>query len=462
MPDPLFLRSGDTLPGGKYVLVEPLGRGAMGVVFWAKDRHLNRDVALKFLSDQARRNPEIKLRFLREARALARIRNPHVVQVYEVSPDDAEELFIAMEYLVGDDLAARLAKGWRPSTSEAVNLVLQACDALAAAHREGVVHRDLKPSNLFVTRDGVLKVVDFGVSRILSEPRLTRTGEAIGTPYYMSPEQVRSEPQLDHRTDVWSLGVILYELTCGRRPFEGTSIGEVISGILGETPRTLLRRGVNAPPRLDEIVAKCLEKDPSRRFRDIDELTQTLRLFATELTPEPVQQTTQRLSNGSTAESPVTSPPTSAPSAPAPHRSHGAWYVLAGAVVGATLVSSLTAFVLWKRSNASATVQTLAAAVPAASSQLVSAAPPAPPLPEPVAALVESATPVLTASAARPVVVSNKPALPIRSAQASREANAHNSSAPAASSTAEHAPKQSWLPAQPAGAAISPYADAKP
>jgi len=481
MFDPVFLKSGDTLPGGKYVLIQTLGRGAMGIVFWATDQHLHRDVALKFLSDRARQYPEVKQRFLREARALAKIQNPHVVQVYEVSADDADELFIAMEYLVGSDLAARLATGWRPSVAEAIELGLQACAALMAAHRQGIVHRDLKPSNLFLTREGVLKVVDFGVSKMLNEPRLTRTGEALGTPYYMSPEQVRCEPDLDQRTDVWSLGVIFYELLCGSRPFEGTTIGEVMSGILSEAPRTLEARGVCVPPALGEVILRCLEKDRARRFPDVQALARALQGLPT-ATPqtseptlhpkaEPPDQFASTLA--SEPSPPVRVEPAAHTTRAATSSASRSMYVLGGALAGAVLASVVVLAVAWGRREPTTAVHGLAPAaqrspvLPARESELhAKAIDLAPPGPVSAKAARETSQPPAAHPAPRqssPARSQGRPLAPalsqeavVRDAPASSAAEA----APRASASARNATSTNgWLPAEPAGAAVSPYAE---
>lgn len=276
--------------GGKYRIDGMLGAGGMGVVLAATHLDLDAPVAIKVLRDELLRSEEIVARMLMEARAAAKMRGAHVVRVLDVARLESGAPYIVMERLEGSDLAAVLqARGALPM-QEAVDYVLQACEGLAEAHAAGIIHRDLKPENLFLaqTPEGLLlKILDFGISKDLGSslqlgPRsvLTNAGCAVGSPYYMSPEQMRASLKVDGRTDIWSLGAMLYELLKGKCPFEGDSLPEVCAKVLADEPEPLFTGDEEGPAQLAAIVHRCLRKNPNDRFGTVTELATALRDFA--------------------------------------------------------------------------------------------------------------------------------------------------------------------------------------
>jgi serine/threonine-protein kinase len=271
--------------GGKYRLTRALGEGGMGVVFEAEHLRLRQSVAIKFLRTDVLAQEDAVERFEREARASCRIRGPHVVHVIDVDADAHGRPYIVMEMLRGRDLEAELHVRGALPIAESVDWVLQACAALSEAHAAGIVHRDLKPSNLFLAEEAgtrVLKVLDFGVSKVaLDEPSATATGLTVGTPLYMAPEQVRSSRDVDARADVWSLGVILYELIAGSPPFLGTTTAAIAAIVADATPSLKeVRREV--PEELDRAVMTALAKSPVDRFPDVEALGAALVPFASD------------------------------------------------------------------------------------------------------------------------------------------------------------------------------------
>jgi len=245
-----------------YRIIEKLGAGGMGVVYKAEDTALQRTVALKFLPPELTRDADAKQRFLHEARAAARLDHPNICAVYEVGEADGQ-LFLAMACYEGMTLREKLQEGLLP-WDEAAALAMQAAAGLSEAHAHGIVHRDIKPANLFLTAKGQVKILDFGLAKLAGASALTQTGTTVGTAHYMSPEQARGET-VDARSDLWSLGCVLYELVAGRTPFRGDYAQAVIYGILNEAPPPLAEFAPDAPAVLQGVVAKCLSKDPAAR-----------------------------------------------------------------------------------------------------------------------------------------------------------------------------------------------------
>ncbi|MEO6603832.1 MAG: protein kinase [Polyangiaceae bacterium] len=277
---------------GKYRVESVVGSGGMGVVLCATHLELGQRVAIKVLTlpeDYARRN-EARERFLREGRATAALVSDHVVRVYDVGTLETGAPFMVMELLRGQDLARTLQQSGRLGTELSCECVRQAAEAISCAHAQGIVHRDLKPSNLFLTHrsDGspLVKVLDFGISKTTGtelEPltgNLTEARSVLGTPFYMSPEQVRDAKMVDLRTDIWSLGLILHELLSGSPAFEGTTLPGVCAAIAADPPAALRLKRPEVPVEVEAIVLKCLEKDANRRFQSARELVDKLTPWA--------------------------------------------------------------------------------------------------------------------------------------------------------------------------------------
>lgn len=287
-----MIESGDIL-AQKYRVEQLLGKGGMGYVFAALHEQLGRRVAVKIMTPQLCRNPEAVARFLREARSSARITSEHVAHVLDVATHEDGTPYMVMEYLSGRDLAVELEDRHHLPVSEAVGYLLQACEALAEAHALGIVHRDLKPSNLFLTRraDGspLVKVLDFGISKAiadsdLNDPNatesLTASHHLLGSPHYMSPEQVRTPRAIDARSDIWALGVILHELICGERPFKGETPMAILASVVSDIPPPLSTMKPAVPAELKAVVQRCLDKDPAKRFPSVAALAHALEPFA--------------------------------------------------------------------------------------------------------------------------------------------------------------------------------------
>lgn len=271
------MRGGDRAPSvGGYWLGEELGRGGMGTVHRAVAPD-GREVALKRLNAEVA-SADAVARCLREARV--RIDHPNVVEVVAAGVDVRGQPWVAFELLRGESLAARLERG-AMEPGPFVRTVGQVCRGLAAAHAAGVVHRDVKPSNVFLCDDGVAKVLDFGVARLASEARwLTATGDVLGTPAYLAPEQARGEPEVDARADVWGVGVILHRGLTGVSPFERGDLVSTLAAVLEEEPPALVHAAPQLPRRLCDAVDRCLRRDPAERWPGADALADVLDAIA--------------------------------------------------------------------------------------------------------------------------------------------------------------------------------------
>jgi serine/threonine-protein kinase len=265
---------------GKYRVERVIGRGGMGVVVAALNIKLEQRVALKFLLPEAEQHPSIVQRFAREARAAAKIKCDHVARVLDVDALPSGSPFMVMEYMEGEDLEIRLARGGPLSVEVAVGYILQACEALAEAHAVGIVHRDLKPGNLFLAKrpngESIVKVLDFGISKSITPEEgvtnLTRTSSIMGSPLYMSPEQMTSAKNVDTRSDIWAVGVVLYELLTCTQPFTADGLPNLVLAVMHTQPPPLRIRCPEAPEGLERAIRRCLEKDLSRRFSTVAEL----------------------------------------------------------------------------------------------------------------------------------------------------------------------------------------------
>jgi serine/threonine-protein kinase len=292
---------------GKYRIDAVIGAGGMGMVFRAHHELLDVAVAVKVLPATLMQTPGIVDRFLREARAIARLRSEHVARVMDAGALESGQPYIVMELLEGEDLRERLGRLRQLPVQQAVDYVMQTLEAMAHAHAAGIVHRDLKPENLFVaiTTDGreVIRVLDFGIAKLsqanraLDAARLTAERTALGSPHYMAPEQVRDSSQLDHRADIWAVGTILYELVAGVEAFPGGSVGEIFGAVLHSTPIPLRALRPDVPEPLEAVVARCLTRDIAGRFASVAELARALAPFASRegsALAERVEQTLSR------------------------------------------------------------------------------------------------------------------------------------------------------------------------
>jgi len=257
-----------------YKILAKLGEGGMGVVYKAEDTKLDRTVALKFLAPELTRDPDAKARFIHEAKAASALDHPNICTIHEIDETDDGRLFIAMACYEGETLKERINKG-PLALDEAVDICSQLAHGLTKAHNQSIVHRDIKPANIFLTKDGFVKIVDFGVAKLAGQTRMTRTGSTLGTVGYMSPEQFKGE-DVDQRSDIWALGVVLYEMVTGEMPFKGDYEQAVMYSIMNEEPRPARSLRPDLPTKVEHLIGKTLLKDPNERHQTALELIQAL------------------------------------------------------------------------------------------------------------------------------------------------------------------------------------------
>jgi eukaryotic-like serine/threonine-protein kinase len=423
-----------TVLAGKYRVDRVVGEGGMGVVVLATDEQLERKVAIKFLLPQYAQHHEAAPRFLREARAAVKIRSEHVARVIDVGTMENGAPYMVMEYLEGKDLAAVLDERQRLPVEEAVAHVLEACDAIAEAHSVGIVHRDLKPANLFLTRqpDGSsrIKVLDFGISKALvtggtgTDPSLTRTSSMMGSPLYMSPEQMKSAKNVDPRTDVWALGVILYELLTGEPPFNAESIPELSAKVLLEEPVAIRATRPDVPEALEAAVKRALAKDTAQRFPTVADLAHAIAPFGPARTRANVERASRvlKVSGMASVTSEAGAPPTasteyartaaawadSAGAASTQTRGRGA---VIGAAVAAVVALGVGVFLVAGRGGSAQPQQPSSAGVSTIAAPEVHAAPLAPTQQAPALAPAPAASAAPSAVVV-PVLPSAEPAAP--------------------------------------------------
>ncbi len=258
-----------------YKILEKLGGGGMGIVYKATDTKLDRTVALKFLPQHMLADKEAEQRFISEAKAASSFDHPNICTIHNIGKTDDDQLFIVMAYYQGETLKKKIERG--PfKIEEAIDIVSQVAEGLKRAHKKGIVHRDIKPANIFITNDGTVKILDFGLVKTSSEQSITKFGMTVGTVSYMSPEQTKGE-EIDQRTDIWSLGVVFYEILTGQLPFRGEYEQAVIYSILNEDPKSIRELREDTPSRLTHIVEKTLQKNPVNRYQTTKDLIEELK-----------------------------------------------------------------------------------------------------------------------------------------------------------------------------------------
>jgi len=425
---------------GKFRIERVLGQGGMGVVVAATHIQLDERVALKFLLPAALSNPEAVARFAREARAAVKIKSEHVARVSDVGTLESGSPYMVMEYLDGQDLAEWVRRSGAMRVADAVEFVLQACEAIAEAHALGIVHRDLKPANLFVTRrvDGspCIKVLDFGISKLTtpgssSDMGMTKTSSVMGSPLYMSPEQMSSTRNVDMRTDIWALGIILYEILTGRVPFEAETMPQLCGMILQDPPRPMRDLRADVPDGLQWVVLRCLEKNRERRFANVAELAAAMVPFG----GQGAQRSAERIARVLAAAGIPSMSPGSLAAAAArtgaatdanwaasqtPKKSRGVWFIAVPLVL---LVLGGAGFLALRKHTPEPVAEPLpstpvvaAASVPVVAPVAVTAPTVAPMAATPIAkaSAVEptspDAPPLAHSAAAHPVVLKAKPA----------------------------------------------------
>jgi serine/threonine-protein kinase len=466
---------GVPIPGevlaGKYRVERVLGVGGMGAVVAAIHLDLEELVAVKFLLPQAPgAQPDAVARFVREAKAAIKIRSEHVVRVLDSGKLEDGTPYMVMEFLDGRDLNAVLEDQGPLATEQAVDYLLQACDAVASAHSLGIIHRDLKPGNLFLTRRGdgtpLVKVLDFGISKIISDnpasSGLTSTTAIMGTPAFMSPEQLRSTRHVDARADIWSLGTILYAFLTGEPPYAGESTADLAAKIIRDPPPPIRSVRPQVPEALEAVVLRCLEKEPDARFPGVAELAEALLPFASEASRASAARLAKQISSRQLGHAPtmLSGPPADPPSKslPSPTRTANAWgesgrldqtaaakkgigFYVSIAAASAAIAGAVMAFVVPRSEPASPAVS----APPHAAASPTSV----PSLANPVRVLIPNPTADTTAT-------------PTPTATSTSTPTPTPTPTPTANATSAAVPLSPGLPAKPHGPRGAPPAKTKP
>ena len=272
-----------SLVAGKYRIIEEIGRGGMGIVYKAEDTKLKRTVALKFLPHQWTADAAARERFIHEAQATSALDHPNICNVHEIEETGDGRMYISMACYEGESLRDKIKQG-PLGTNEALSIAGQVAKGMAQAHQKGIVHRDLKPANLLITNDGIAKIVDFGLAKLAGQVKLTREGTTIGTVAYMSPEQAKGDP-VDRRTDIWSLGVVLYEMLAGQLPFKGEFDQSMIHSIMRDEPIPIAKIRKGLPSGLGQVIDKALAKNPADRYGAMEDLLEDLKAITEGLKP---------------------------------------------------------------------------------------------------------------------------------------------------------------------------------
>jgi TolB-like protein/Tfp pilus assembly protein PilF/predicted Ser/Thr protein kinase len=283
LESPAYILSKWSLVAGKYRVLEEIGRGGMGVVYKAEDIKLKRPIALKFLPPQLTLDQDARERFVQEAQAASALDHPNICNIHEIEETEDGRMYIAMAFYEGESLRDKIKR--EPlDKSEALDIAVQVALGMEEAHGKGIVHRDIKPANILITNDGVAKIVDFGLAKLAGQVRMTKEGSLKGTVAYMSQEQAKGEP-VDQRTDVWSLGVVLYEMVSGRLPFKGDYEQSLIHSILNRDPEPIGKVRKDLPKGLESIVLKALAKNPNARYQGMGEVLEDLKAVTEGLKP---------------------------------------------------------------------------------------------------------------------------------------------------------------------------------
>ena len=435
------VNEGDIL-AGKYRVDRVLGVGGMGVVVAARHMQLDQKVALKFLLPHSLLKSTVVARFEREARAAVRLRSEHVARVIDVGTMESTAPYIVMEFLEGKDLGDLIEQDGPLPVPVAVDYLLQACEAVAEAHSLGIVHRDLKPRNLFLTTrvDGrpLVKVLDFGISKVTGgdDLSLTSTAEIVGSPNYMSPEQLRAARLADARSDIWALGAILYELLTGYVPFQAETLTQLCTMVLQDPPRPLHDLRADVPIGVIHVIERCLEKDPDRRFQHVGELAQALSPFTSSSGSSAAERAMAVAGASGRSLSPLRHDPSSSAriavaggggtsvswghtQLAAPRSSTKLWIALGGVAAITVPLVLLAGYTILHRTSSTAAPPPVSSAsavvAPSAAAVMPATITPATPMPPiaPIATTADSATTSPGRPATTPTVKPVKPVKPV-------------------------------------------------